>query len=113
MKMHYGIARVEFLAAKQEIETMISEGYTFAMIFRKLKEKNKITMSYTSFARYASGRYLTKKEKLQNGNTVKQDDKRKSKHEMQNSGTKLPRIIKADGKVPFGKEDIDLGHDIF
>ena len=70
MKMHYGIARVEFLAAKQEIETMISEGYTFAMIFRKLKEKNKITMSYTSFARYASGRYLTQKEKLQNGNTV-------------------------------------------
>lgn len=41
MNMHYGIARVEFLAAKQEIETMISEGYTFAMIFRKLKEKNK------------------------------------------------------------------------
>lgn len=41
MNMHYGIARVEFLAAKQEIETMICEGYTFAMIFRKLKEKNK------------------------------------------------------------------------
>ena len=112
MKMHYGIARVEFLAAKQEIETMISEGYTFAMIFRKLKEKNKITMSYTSFARYASGRYLTQKEKLQN-EKVKQDHKRKSKQEIQNSGTKLPRIIKADGKVPFGKEDIDLGHDIF
>lgn len=36
MNMHYGIARVEFLAAKQEIETMISEGYTFAMIFRNL-----------------------------------------------------------------------------
>ena len=112
MNMHYGIARVEFLAAKQEIETMICEGYTFAMIFRKLKEKNKITMSYTSFARYASGRYLTQKEKLQN-EKVKQDHKRKSKQEIQNSGTKLPRIIKADDKVPFGKEDIDLGHDIF
>lgn len=42
---------------------MLSDGYRFAAIYRKLVSGKKITMSYTTFSRYVSGRYLKKEDK--------------------------------------------------
>lgn len=42
---------------------MLSDGYRFAAIYRKLVSGKKITMSYTTFSRYVSGRYLKKEGK--------------------------------------------------
>lgn len=58
--MQYGMGYVEFLSLKKEIEAMLSAGYRFAAIHRKLVSGKKITMSYTTFSRYVSGRYLKK-----------------------------------------------------
>ena len=47
---------IEYLAVKQDVDALLRKGYRFALIHRMLLEKGKISMSYESFARYASGR---------------------------------------------------------
>lgn len=51
-----GFARVEFLACKAEIMALREAGYSIIMIYDKLVEKKKITMSYQQLCLYITGK---------------------------------------------------------
>lgn len=55
-KKPYGMGYIEYLAVKQEVDELREKGYRFSLIHKKLLGEGKITMSYESFSRYASGR---------------------------------------------------------
>ena len=59
-KLYRSCARVEFLASKPEIEEMLDKGYSIQMIFDVLKEHKKISVSYTQFFRYVTGKTAQK-----------------------------------------------------
>ena len=50
----YGLAKVEFLACKPEIEKLLSEGHSIVLAYDKLKAAGKIktNMSYKLFSHY-------------------------------------------------------------
>lgn len=111
--MQYGMGYVEFLSLKKEIEAMLSDGYRFAAIYRKLVSGKKITMSYTTFSRYVSGRYL-KKEGKKDENAVPDSGKSATAAlpavpEQANPPARSgPRIVGGQKPVPFGEIKIDL-----
>lgn len=55
-KARYYRARIEYLACLPEVKKLAESGARIQMIYDELKENGKITMSYPSFCRYASGR---------------------------------------------------------
>lgn len=59
-KLYRSRARVEFLASKPEIDGMLDKGYSIRMIFDVLKEHKKISVSYTQFFRYVTGKTAQK-----------------------------------------------------
>jgi len=48
-KLPKGQARIQFIANLERINKLSAQGYDIAKIFRELKEKKLISMSYTSF----------------------------------------------------------------
>lgn len=59
-KSYRGRARVEFLACKPEIDVMLDKGYSIRMAYDVLKEKGKISVSYSQFSRYITGKTAQK-----------------------------------------------------
>lgn len=49
-KKRLGFARVEFIACKPEIDSLLAAGYTIIGAHEVLREKGKITMGYGRFA---------------------------------------------------------------
>ena len=45
------MARIEFLACREEIETLLSQGYDKRKIHARLIEKKKVSMSYDAFCK--------------------------------------------------------------
>ena len=120
--MQYGMGYVEFLSLKKEIEAMLSDGYRIAAIYRKLVSGKKITMSYTTFSRYVSGRYL-KKEGKKDENAVPDSGKSATaalpavpeqanppatSEQASPPARSGPRIVGGQKPVPFGEIKIDL-----
>ncbi|MCT4533742.1 TraK family protein [Halodesulfovibrio sp.] len=52
-KKQKGFAKVEYLAARPEITTLLTAGHTFRSAYTKLADTGKITMSYQRFVWYA------------------------------------------------------------
>lgn len=50
-RLKKGFARIEFFAVRQEIEKLLSAGYSIKLAYDELKGKGKITMSYQAFYR--------------------------------------------------------------
>ncbi|MEZ6853661.1 TraK family protein [Halodesulfovibrio aestuarii] len=48
-KKRLGFARIEFIACKQEIENLLTAGYTIIGVHEELTKQNKITMGYARF----------------------------------------------------------------
>lgn len=124
--MQYGMGYVEFLSLKKEIEGMLSSGYRFAAIYRELVSRKKITMSYTTFSRYVSGRYLKDGKKgenalLQPGNSATaalpaapRQASVPATADSENIQTKSgPKKAAVEKKIPFGEEKFDLDKDIY
>jgi len=45
------MARVEFLACMDDVESMLGKGFSRQLIYEELKEAGKITMAYVTFAK--------------------------------------------------------------
>ncbi len=58
-RLRSGLARVEFLAARQEIEDLIAKGYSFRIAHEILRKDGKISMSYDAFRRFVTGKVST------------------------------------------------------
>lgn len=54
-RLRHGMARVEFLTVRGEVEVMIAQGYAYALIYEKLKSQGKISMCYGAFRTYIHG----------------------------------------------------------
>ena len=46
-----GMARVEFLACMDTVESMLGEGFSKQLIYERLKEAGRISMAYVTFAK--------------------------------------------------------------
>lgn len=55
------IAKISFLALKNDIEEALSSGFTMLMIWEHLRETKRLTVSYNTFTKYVSS-YITKKQ---------------------------------------------------
>ena len=55
-RLRSGFARVEFLAVRQEIEDLISKGYSIKTVHEMLQKDGKISMSYDAFRRFVTGK---------------------------------------------------------
>ena len=52
---HPGTARVEYIAHREEAETMFDKGYSVQMVYEHLRERHSITCSYSAFCDYVRG----------------------------------------------------------
>lgn len=50
-----GTARVEYYACREEVESLLVQGYTARTIYEFLKEQNRFTCSYSAFCDYIRG----------------------------------------------------------
>ena len=73
-----GAARIEFFAVRNEIEKLLSAGYSIKLAYDHLKEVGKITMSYQAF-------YRNLKPKV-------------------SSASQVPETRQPEGKLGIGKE---------
>lgn len=48
-RLEHGMARVEFLAIRQDAEALMEQGYQCTKVFRHLREAGKISMCYQAF----------------------------------------------------------------
>lgn len=56
------MARVEFLAVRENVMALLAQGHTYASVYDRLKKEGKITMCYGAFRSYVHGRRRTKPE---------------------------------------------------
>ena len=52
MTLEYGIARVEFLAVRPDVNELLAQGWPRSRIYRRLLEEGKISMRYKTFCEY-------------------------------------------------------------
>ena len=48
-------ARAEYFACRDDVETMLHQGYSIRMAYERMKEENRITCSYSAFCDYVRG----------------------------------------------------------
>ena len=64
-----GSARVEYFACREEVEVMISKGYSVRLVYDSMKEQGRVTCGYSAFCDYVRGngkRQHSGKEKTKN-----------------------------------------------
>lgn len=54
-RLRNGMARVEFLAVRAEVEELAAKGHPAMSIYQQFKADGKISMSYRAFHRYLKG----------------------------------------------------------
>lgn len=54
-RLRNGMARVEFMAVREEVEALIAKGHPAMSIYQQFKAAGKITMSYRAFHRHLKG----------------------------------------------------------
>ena len=54
-RLRNGMARVEFLAVREEAEALIAKGHPAMSIYQQFKEAGKISMSYAAFHKHLRG----------------------------------------------------------
>lgn len=65
-----GMGRVEFLACRPEVESMMDKGYSLRMVFDELAGMGRISMSYKHFCRMVSQFRVADKEGMPVGSKV-------------------------------------------
>lgn len=45
------MARVEFIACMEEVESMLRQGFSKQLVYERLKEEGRISMAYVTFAK--------------------------------------------------------------
>ena len=53
LRLTPGMARVEFLAVKDEVESLLARGYLLKPAYAQLTKEKRISMTYDTFRRYA------------------------------------------------------------
>lgn len=51
-RLRYGLARVQFLAVREEAQALMAQGHTCAYVYEQLKQSGKISMCFGAFRRY-------------------------------------------------------------
>lgn len=54
-RLRNGMARVEFMAVREEVEALIAKGHPAMSIYQQFREAGKISMSYRAFHRHLKG----------------------------------------------------------
>ncbi len=92
--------KVQFMAVRPQITELLEKGYSFSQAYRELIDKKMISMSYSTFVRYVTGR----NQKIKNTNA----DNTMAVTKIQRVETK---IISSES-LPFGKKDFDSSENI-
>lgn len=50
-----GSARVEYFACREEVEAMLTKGYSVRLVYESMKERGRVTCSYSAFCDYVRG----------------------------------------------------------
>ena len=50
-----GSARVEYRACKEDVEALLTRGYSYRMALEQMKEQGRVTCSYSAFCDYVRG----------------------------------------------------------
>lgn len=113
-KLYRGRAKVEFLACKPEILAMREKGYSVRMIYDDLQGKGKVSVGYTQFCRYVTGKIPQKRRDAAELRTetpalppVPPVDDTPSLGAGEASPPLLPAVRAADGQ-PGGAKMLDL-----
>lgn len=48
-------ARAEYFACREDVESMLSKGYSIQMIYERMQEEDRVTCSYSAFCDYVRG----------------------------------------------------------
>lgn len=54
-RLNHGMARVEFLAVKPDVDELLAKGHPMTSVYRLLKDSGKISMCFESFKRHLRG----------------------------------------------------------
>ena len=92
---------MEYRACREEIETMLAQGYTARIVYEHMKKQGRVTCSYSAFCDYMRG---GGKRKHSTGQNKQQAQLRASPPVLQQSG---PRIIRSEPKKFVKPSDID------
>ena len=50
-----GSARVEYFACREDVEAMLSKGYSIQMVYEHMRGQGRVTCSYSAFCDYVRG----------------------------------------------------------
>lgn len=48
-------ARAEYFACREDVETMLRQGYSIRLIYERMEEEQRVTCSYSAFCDYVRG----------------------------------------------------------
>ncbi|MCD7984445.1 MAG: TraK family protein [Desulfovibrio sp.] len=134
-RLRWGCAKVEFIAVQPELQRLLAAGHSKKMVFEKLRESARITMSYTRFCELSKGKKKPPEDTRQSGpatppeSSKSAEDKATSLPAKQPTGAASsdkstsppataeqvsaparsgPRIVGGQKPVPFGEIKVDL-----
>ena len=99
LRLTPGMARVEFLAVKDEVESLLARGYLLKPAYAQLTKEKRISMTYDTFRRYAR-KYFPGGKNEQAGKLKRTDTR--SKH---SPGAVLPPSPATPAKSPRTTSD--------
>jgi hypothetical protein len=105
-KQRRGQAKVDFLACKVEIEKLLEEGFSVALIYDMFIKKGKITVGYEMFCRYMRRYVGTQRSQGKRKNVPAADagsNPPSSRLAARPQPTRIPQDISAPG-TPFVHE---------
>lgn len=50
-----GIARVEYLACREDVEALLAKGYSVRLAYEAMQEQGRVTCGYSAFCDYVRG----------------------------------------------------------
>ena len=84
LRLTPGMARVEFLAVKDEVESLLARGYLLKPAYAQLTKEKRISMTYDTFRRYAR-KYFPDGKNEQAGKLKRTDTRSKHSPGAENS----------------------------
>ncbi len=50
-----GVARMEYLACREDVETLLAKGYSVRLAYEAMREQGRVTCGYSAFCDYVRG----------------------------------------------------------
>lgn len=117
-RLEHGMARVEFLAIRQDAEALMEQGYQCTKVFRHLRDAGKISMCYQAFRGFIRASKLkpTKAKKARPAvqmaelPAIVQDTPAQPEQAVQpDTAAKGPIVVDVSAETPpFGSQQSDL-----